>query len=250
MWGETINIQTLPRTEKVVKRAFIPKLDWMVFADYDQIEMRVLAYYMAMLGDPSMAQVFIEGGDLHAESAVGALRIEGRPPTDEERQVGKTLNFSLVYGGGRPTIVRQLGVTYAEASALLNNFHARWPGIQRVILELQQTMERQGYLRTIAGARLHPPKEHVYLNAVVQSSAAEVMRQALRRCHQELRIMDSHLICVVHDELVFDVSTKEWPWIISQLPEWMNNEVLSAKVPVTISIEQSNTNWAEKGNLD
>lgn len=247
-----MNIQTLPRTEKVVKRAFIPKLDWMVFADYDQIEMRVLAYYMAKLGDPSMAQVFIEGGDLHAESAVGALRIEGRPPTDEERQVGKTLNFSLVYGGGRPTIVRQLGVSYPEASLLLNNFHARWPGIARVILELQQTMERQGYLRTIAGARLHPPKEHVYLNAVVQSSAAEVMRTALRQCHRLLDYheMDSHLVCVVHDELVFDVADSERAFLIQQLPLWMTNKLISTEVPVTISIEQSNTNWAEKGNLD
>lgn len=242
-----MNIQTLPRTDKVVKRAFVPKLDWLVFADYDQIEMRVLAYYMAKLGDSSMARVFRDGGDLHEESARGALRIEGRPLTDEERQVGKTLNFSLVYGGGRPTIVRQLGVSFPEASTLLDNFHRRWPGIARVQMALKGTMEKRGYLRTIAGARLHPTKEHVYLNAVVQSSAAEVMREALRTCHRNLSNLESHLVCVVHDELVFDCADSEVDSLRVVLPQWMNNQTIAEIVPVTVSIEDSQTNWAAKG---
>lgn len=242
-----MNIQTLPRTDKVVKRSFIPKLDHLVFADYDQIEMRVLAYYMAKMGDYSMSKVFKDGGDLHDESARGALRIENRSLTDEERQVGKTLNFSLIYGGGRPTIVRQLGVTFPQATVLLDNFHGRWPGIRKVQLGLKIAMEERGYLRTIAGARLHPQKEHVYLNAVVQSSAAEVMREALRTCHRNLSDLRTHLVCVIHDELVFDVANSEIDSVITRLPLWMGNATIAEEVPVTISIEQSSTNWAEKG---
>ena len=29
-----MNVQQLPRKDKVVKRAFVPKLDYMLFADY------------------------------------------------------------------------------------------------------------------------------------------------------------------------------------------------------------------------
>jgi DNA polymerase-1 len=244
-----MNIQTLPRRDKVVKKAFVPKLDWLVFADYDQIEMRVLAYYMSKLGDRSMADVLLAQRDLHEESARAALRIDtNRPLTDDERQVGKTLNFSLVYGGGRPTIVRQLDVSYGEATKLLQNFHGRWPGINRLMLGLKEAMDTRGYLKTIAGARLHPPKEHTYINAVVQSSAAECMRTALRQCHSLLNYhqMKSHLVCVVHDELVFDVLNEEKDSLIASLPVWMTNKTIATEVPVTISIEQSSTNWAEK----
>lgn len=242
-----MNIQTLPRRDKIVKRAFVPKLDYFLFADYDQVEMRVLAYYMAMLGDESMARVLQEGGDLHAESAAGALNIEAEALTDEERQIGKTLNFSLVYGGGRPTIVRQLGVTFPEATRLLRNFHRRWPGIGRVMDSLHTTYTHRGYLRTIAGARLHPDSQHKELNAVVQSSAAEIMRKGLRVSHRELAGMDSHLVCVVHDEFVFDVSADEINVLAESAPIWMDSfPNISEIVPITVSLEWSQTNWADK----
>lgn len=242
-----MNIQTLPRKDKLVKRAFVPKLDYLLFADYDQIEMRILAYYMSKLGDNSMAKVLIEGGDLHAESARGALNIETEDLTDEERQTGKTLNFSLVYGGGRPTIVRQLGISYPEATRLLRNFHRRWPGIGRLVDSLHATYSHRGYLRTIAGARLHPTSQHKELNAVVQSSAAEVMRKGLRDTHKALVGAHSHLVCVVHDEFVFDGTEDELAMLAANVPLWMDSfPNISEVVPITVSMEISRTNWAEK----
>lgn len=252
-----MNIQTLPRKDKVVKRAFVPKLDALVFADYDQIEMRVLAYYMNALGDPSMKDVLADPDtDLHRESARGIFQID-REPTDAERQLGKNLNFSMVYGGGRPAVMRYLGefvaaggkaaVTWKYASEVLDRFHARWPGIKRVVNALGDTYGARGYLLTVAGARLHPQSAHQMLNAVVQSSAAEVMRNALRVCHRELREWDSHIVCVIHDELVFDVTIDELDPLSLRLPEWMDYPLISETVPVTISQDWTETNWAEKG---
>ncbi|HET7713142.1 MAG TPA: DNA polymerase, partial [Patescibacteria group bacterium] len=165
-----MNIQTLPRKDKVVKRAFVPKLDYMLFADYDQIEMRVLAYYMSQLGDDSMKDVLADPDtDLHNESARGIFQID-RIPADPERQLGKNMNFSMVYGGGKPAVMRYLTqfnneggnvpVTWKYAAEVLDRFHTRWPGIKRVVGALEVTYRDRGYLKTVAGAHLHPTSSH------------------------------------------------------------------------------------------
>jgi DNA polymerase-1 len=254
-----MNIQTLPRKDKVVKRAFIPKLDYLVFGDYDQIEMRVLAYYMSQLGDSSMRDVLLDPDtDLHKESARGIFQID-REPTDAERQLGKNMNFSMVYGGGKPAVMRYLvqfnneggniPVTWEYAGEVLDRFHRRWPGIRRVISALEATYNSRGYLKTVAGARLHPTSSHKMLNAVVQSSAAEVMRSGLRVCHRELAECRSHLVTVIHDELVFDVAAEEFDWLVQRIPQWMDYPKISEVVPITVSMEYTQTNWSEKKGL-
>lgn len=251
-----MNIQTLPRKDKVVKRAFVPKLDYFLFADYDQIEMRVLAYYMDILGDPSMKDVLADPlRDLHNESARGIFQLD-RIPTDAERQLGKNMNFTMVYGGGKPAVMRYLTefnqaggkvpVTWKYAGEVLKRFHDRWPGINRVVLALDATLRERGYLKTVAGARLHPDSQHKMLNAVVQSSAAECMRASLRSCASNLSGKSSHLVCVIHDELVFDVDADELEWLAEKIPEWMAYKRIDQTVPTTVSLEISGTNWAEK----
>src|SRR4051812_14476789 len=121
-----MNMQNIPRRDKVIKRVFVPKLDYFLMLDYKQIEYRMLSYYLAQIGYPEMTEVFKDGRDLHVESAKGALGLS-REPTDEERQIGKTLNFSLVYGGGVGTIMRQLDLEATRAFEILRGFHNTWP---------------------------------------------------------------------------------------------------------------------------
>lgn len=261
-----MNVQQLPRKDKVVKRAFVPKLDYMLFADYDQIEMRVLAYYLARLGDDSMKDVLADPTrDLHRESAKGIFQID-REPTDAERQLGKNMNFSMVYMAGRPAVLKYLAefvaqggkapVTWKYAKQVLDRFHATWPGIRQLLVPaLEQQYATRGYLMTVHGARLHPqPTKNsvkpAVLSSVVQSSAAEVMRRAMRECSKQMADMDSHLVCVVHDELVFDCTKAEFPTMVEKVPEWMVYPTINDVVPTTVSMEWSDTNWAEKKGLD
>lgn len=254
-----MNIQNLPRKDKVVKQAFIPKLDYLVFPDYSQIEMRVLAYYMAGLGDDSMVEVLRDDTrDLHIEAAKGIFAID-RAPTDPERQLGKNMNFSMVYGGGKPAVMRYLRefnsqggkapLTWAYAGEVLQAHHRRWPGIKRVVAALEGAMERRGYISTIAGARLHPPTQHKQLNALVQSSAAEFTRRALRMAHRGLceYEFESHLVVTVHDEIGFDTKAEELNDLLDCIPVWMDCfPEVSDVVPITVSIEVSDTSWAKK----
>lgn len=241
-----MNIQNIPRSDKVVKRAFVPKLDAFLFFDYEQIELRLLAYYMASLGDPSMAQAIKDGKDLHTESAMAAL--SRQTLTDEERQVGKTLNFSMVYGGGRPTLMRQLGITFKQADELLRRFHARWPGISLVQTAIEARLRERGYITTLWGRHLHPESEHKALNALVQGCAADLMRTALVRVHEHLENANaaSHLVLTIHDELVLDAVEAEIPYLVETVPTLMDEPRVSELVPIGADCEISWTTWADK----
>lgn len=235
-----------------------------MFADYQAIEMRVLAYYMSQLGDDSMSEVlrYPEGHpnfkDLHAEAAKGIFQLD-REPTDPERQLGKNMNFSMVYGGGKPAVMRyltafvqdggQAPLTWAYAGEVLDRHHKRWPGIKRVVTALESAYAEKGYIHTIAGARLHPTSNHKLLNALVQSGAAELTRKALRTAHRNLQSWDSHLVVTVHDEIGFDVPGSELDALLTEIPGWMDWPEISEIVPVMVSIEITDTNWASKAGV-
>lgn len=243
--GTSINFQNIPRSDKVIKRGFVPKLDAMLFFDYMQIELRLLAYYMAVLGDTSMADAIKSGKDLHTESAIGALGLT-TDPTDEQRQVGKTLNFSLVYGGGRPTIMRQLDLEWDAAGTLLKNFHKRWPGIQIVIQTIDEQIKRKGYIKTLWGRHLHPESPHKRLNALVQGCAADLMRASLVKVDKALYGREAHLVSVIHDELIIDAPLHEIPALAMLVPQWMDHPPVSEVVPIGVDMEWTTTNWASK----
>jgi DNA polymerase-1 len=204
-----------------------------------------------------MAEVFRQGADLHIETACGVL---GKPRdviTDTDRQIGKRLNFSIVYGGGVPTLIKQLGVTGPEALELLRNYHATWPGIGweskrneaahgTLIHAIKSRVNERGYITTLYGRHLHPRSMHSALNALCQGCAADLMKWAMVRTDAGLQPYQSHIVNTVHDELMLDVTLEELPQLAQLLPEWMTDERIDSVVPIKPSCEVSYTTWAEK----
>jgi len=241
-----MNVQNIPRSQKDVKRAFEPKYDAFLFFDYKAIEVRLLAYYMAKgINDYSLATEINSGADPHAITAQG---LYNKPDvSEEERQVGKTLNFSIIYGGGAKTIMSQLGVSFKEARRLLSAYHSTRPGIKILNTNIAQTLSQRGYITNLYGRRLHVDSEHKALNALIQGSAADLMRDAVVRVD---KFLDSkyatHIVNIVHDEIILDALEHEIPHIISTVPMLMGNKTLSEYVSIDTDCEVSYTNWAEK----
>lgn len=267
-----MNVQNIPRSDKVIKRCFVPKLDAFLFADYSQIELRLLAYYLAEVNFPEMAEVIKAGKDLHTESTRLALQLT-REPTEEERQIGKTLNFSIVYGGGMPTVTKQIErlavegkiphmLSKSEIREILDNYHAAWPGIGRIPWQgaappgtlnwfLAQRIIERGHIKTLYGRHLHMGDgegEHKLLNKLVQGSAADLMRASLVRTHKWLmdRAFESHLVNTVHDEMILDCCTSEIDRVAKAIPGLMDHPVISKVVPVHVDLEISSQSWADK----
>jgi DNA polymerase-1 len=241
-----MNVQNIPRTQKDVKRAFVPKLDAFLFFDYKAIEVRLLAYYLARgIGDYSLATEINEGADPHRVTAEGLYNKTSI--SDEERQVGKTLNFSIIYGGGTPTIMRQLGVDFTEARRLLKAYHDTRPGIKVLNESIAETLKERGHIQGLYGRQLHIEESHKALNALIQGSAADLMRDAVVRVDKILYSKyATHIVNIVHDEIILDADKNEIPELVNIIPTLMGNKILQEYVSIDTDCEISWTSWADK----
>ena len=240
-----MNVQNIPRSQKDVKRAFVPQLQYYVFCDYQAVEVRLLAFYLAIgIGDTSLVHEIKAGLDPHAETAKGLFGTD--KITDEQRQIGKTLNFSIIYGGGSKTIMAQLEVSYLEAKKLLKNYHDTRPGINRLRDSIARTLDARGYIISSHGRRLHVQDSHKALNALIQGSAADIMREAVVKVDSFLEPYGSYIVNIIHDEIMLDVSLEELDLVCYNVPKLMISEKINKIVPLEVDVEYSTTNWAEK----
>lgn len=258
-----MNVLNIPRDDKAVKTAFIPKLDALLSFDYSNIEAKLLAYYLNALGHDSMADYFTNdpNPDLHVRTAMGMYDVE-KPEdvTKEQRQYAKTNNFSIIYGGGIPTLIKQgVAKDAKEAIELLRRFHNAWPGIgweskQRqsdtgtLVWFIKKRLEERGYLTTLWGRHLHPRSLHSAPNALIQGCCADLMKWAMIQVHDWLKEQDmqSHMINVVYDDIVMDVATDEIDILAKKVPLLMTYQPIEDVVPITPEPEISYTNWANK----
>lgn len=194
-----------------------------------------------------MANEFNQGLDPHTETARHLFKKQDID--DRERQIAKRLAFSLVYGGGVSTLIQQgLIKTYPQGKALLREFHEARPGIAMLQGRITQRLQERGYITTLWGRHLKPQEEHKALNALVQGCSADLMKAALRKVHHWLagQKLESHLVNVVHDELMLDCRTSEVERLVESVPGLMSDARIAEVLPVETSCEISYTSWAEK----
>lgn len=219
------NLQNIPvRTEEArrIRSAFIvgEGYESLLTADYSQIEMRIMAH---LSGDESLIEAFRAGEDLHR--FVGA-RVFGVAPEDvtaEMRTKVKAMSYGLVYGLSAFGLAKQLRIEQTEARTLMAEYFTRFGAVRDYLKSSVDQAREVGYTETIFGRRrpfpdltspnrmLRENAERAALNAPIQGSAADIMKIAMNRVHDDLREagLMSRILLQIHDELVLEVATGE-----------------------------------------
>jgi DNA polymerase-1 len=219
------NLQNIPiKTEagRRIRQAFIPESPDSVLlsADYSQIELRLLAH---MSGDPTLKDAFEKDQDIHTRTAGEIFDTPIEQVTPQQRRVGKTLNFALVYQQGTMATAQQLGISTKEAKAFIDKYFTSFSKVRGFMEKTIQEAREKGYVQTLWGRRRHfrnlndksdpvrKADERAAVNAPIQGSAADLMKLAMIRLDKTLaeRKMKSRLILQVHDELVLEVPKSE-----------------------------------------
>ena len=246
-----MNFQNIPRDDKVVKRAIVPKLGALSYFDYSQIEPRLTAYFASKIGHDEFAELIRGGVDSY--TAVARLITGKDEVTPDERQQWKRVYLSLLYGGGVNTIQEQRpDLSRAGARKIIDTFHDNWPAVRALQDDVIRVAARRGYIKSLGGRRLHMEEfgEHKLLNKLIQGSAADVMKEALIRIHFGLREagVDSHMVSVVHDEAQLDGPVREVPVLHELVPPLMQNVFpqVNEVVPILVEHEVTTTSWADK----
>ena len=249
-----MNFQNIPRDDKVVKRAFVPREGNIFhFFDYKQIEPRLLAYFAAKKGDPTLAERIRAGLDPYT----AILRsLYGENITEAQRQEGKILFLSLMYGGGRNTVMLQFNLSAKAARAMIDDFHKSLPIVRKLQDGVCSTARRRGYIRTPWGRHLHLEEhgEHKLLNKLIQGSAAHLMKRAMILVDDMLirnPELDALGLSVVHDELILEAPHRSSEWLHDGVPDCMTTQAVGTAdileyVPIQVDHEVAVTSMADK----
>ncbi|EAZ90905.1 DNA polymerase I, partial [Crocosphaera chwakensis] len=266
------NLQNIPiRTEfsRQIRQAFIPQKDWLlVSADYSQIELRILAH---LSQEPVLLNAYQNTEDVHTVTA--KLLFEKEKITSQERNLGKTINFGVIYGMGSQRFAREAGVTAAEGKEFINKYRQRYAKVFEYLESMKKEAIANGYVTTILGRRRyfnffddnlyrfrgHDPQTidlnqlninyndsqllRAAANAPIQGSSADIIKIAMVKIQEILNHCQANLLLQVHDELVFEIPVKEWEKLENKIKETMENAV-KLTIPLVVEIH-AGKNWME-----
>jgi DNA polymerase-1 len=244
------NLQNIPiRTAegRRVREAFIaPAGHSILSADYSQIELRIMAH---ISDDTNLLRAFAEGMDVHRATAGEIFGAAPAEVTSEQRRYAKVINFGLIYGMSAFGLASNLGIERAAATAYIDRYFARYPGVKRYMDETRAAAKERGYVETVFGRRLWLPEinspngprrsgaERAAINAPMQGTAADLIKLAMVAVQGELDQQGraTRMVMQVHDELVLVVPDEELEWAKVAVPRLMAG-VAALKVPLLAEV--------------
>ncbi|WP_010525081.1 DNA polymerase I [Nesterenkonia sp. F] len=231
------NLQNIPvRTAegRRIRDAFVvgEGRESLLTADYSQIEMRIMAH---LSGDEELIRAFREGEDLHSFVGARVFGVGTDEVTGEMRSKVKAMSYGLVYGLSSFGLSKQLGIGVDEARDLMNEYFERFGAVRDYLREVVEQARKDGFTSTIYGRRRYLPDltsdnrqlrqmaERAALNAPIQGSAADIIKQAMLDVDAALREqqLSSTMLLQVHDELILDVAPGEQERVRSLVVEKM-----------------------------
>ncbi|OCG75732.1 DNA polymerase I [Microbacterium sediminis] len=251
------NLQNIPvRTEesKRIRAAFEVGAGYetLLTADYSQIEMRIMAH---LSGDPGLVEAFNSGEDLHRFVGSRVFGVDPADVTPEMRTKVKAMSYGLVYGLSAFGLAKQLRIDQTEAKKLMLDYFARFGAVRDYLRASVEAAREVGYTETIFGRRrpfpdlkspnrqLRENAERAALNAPIQGSAADIMKIALFRIHEDLRAHESRVLLQIHDELVIEVAPGEWDVVEAIVRDRMGSAA-ELSVPLDVQVGRG-ADWNE-----
>ncbi len=255
------NLHNIPvRSEegRRLRRAFIPADGCrLLVADYDQIELRVIAH---LSHDPGLVAAFAEGRDIHRTTAASVFGVAPQDVTTAQRNRAKMVSYGLAYGMEAYGLAQRLSIEPSEAGQILDAYFVAFPAVRAYMDRTVVEARSRGYTETLFGRRrplpdLHSPNrnlrmaaERQAMNAGIQGLAADLFKVALVRLDAALeeKQLASQVVLQVHDEVLVEVPHDEEA-ITGDLVSTVMGSVADAvhlAVPLEVSAAWGDT-WAD-----
>jgi len=256
------NLQNIPiKSEdgKEIRKAFISEKGFtLISADYNQIEMRILA---DLADVKELKKAFRNNEDIHSLTASQVFNIDIKKIDQDTRRKAKAINFGIIYGISQYGLAKQIMVSNNEAEQFLKSYFTKFPEIKEYMNSTIKFCRKSGYVNNIFGRRTYIKgindknynvrnfQERAAINAPIQGSASEIMRLAMIRLNKrfkDLKNIQSKVLLQIHDELIFEVPNIELKKVSTIIKEEMtsvvNSNLHSFSIPLTVDINSGN-NW-------
>lgn len=254
-------LQQIPARNKfkLFRRCFIPDYgEKFIITDFSQVELRILAHYSK---EPALIDAYNNGKDIHIETAKKLFGVTD--PTDEQRFIGKSINFMVGYGISglglyQKTRAMKLEYTESECDDFIQEYFKLYPNIKNFISAVHSMCynryEKYGfaYVNTFFGRTRRFTSRGIGLpisnsilrqavNAIIQGTAADIAKIAVVKLFNQgyktkIFVHDEFVISGVYNEsdvdnvkkIVEDCTPNEFPVRLTTQPKLADS-------------------WAEKG---
>ena len=253
------NLQNIPiKSEdgRDIRKSFIAEKDHvLISADYNQIEMRILA---DLADVKELKKAFKKNEDIHSLTASQIFNTDIKKVNDDQRRKAKAINFGIIYGISQYGLAKQINVSNYEAEKFLNSYFAKFPEIKVYMDQTIKFCRKSGYVNNIFGRRSHfinindknynvrNFQERAAINAPIQGSAAEIMRLAMIRLDKKLINQKTKMLLQIHDELIFETHKDEAKRvskiIIEEMSSVAKSDQHSFSIPLTVDLN-TGENW-------
>jgi DNA polymerase I len=256
------NLQNIPIKSEDgndIRKAFVAEKGFtLISADYNQIEMRILA---DLADVKELKKAFKNNDDIHSLTASQVFDVDIKKVNQDMRRKAKAINFGIIYGISQYGLAKQISVSNHEADEFLNAYFARFPEIKIYMDDTIKFCRKSGYVSNIFGRRSHFSgindknfnvrnfQERAAINAPIQGSASEIMRLAMIRLDKKFENIKNNkpkMLLQIHDELIFEVPEKEINNITKIIQEEMtsvrSSDMHSFSTSLTVDINKGD-NW-------
>jgi len=258
------NLQNIPiKSEdgKDIRKSFIAEDKYtLISADYNQIEMRILA---DLADVQELKKAFKNNEDIHSLTASQVFNTDINKIDSNMRRKAKAINFGIIYGISQYGLAKQIGVSNIEAKDFLNSYFLKFPEIKDYMESTIKFCRRSGYVNNIFGRRTHITgindknfnvrnfQERAAINAPIQGSASEIMRMAMIRIYEkfkEIKNLECKILLQIHDELIFEVKNgeaKKYSKIIKdEMSSVKDSDIHSFSIPLLVDVNVGD-NWGD-----
>ena len=259
-----------PNMQQLNKEAkrFIQPPEGYVFLSFDfsAIEFRIIAHY---LGQPEIIQAYQDDPDTDFHQWVADMCGVARKPA-------KNINFCMAFGGGKGRVLSMLSnnadviedihasspeefesLCRLRAEAIYNKYHSVLHRLRPLTGMAANRLKAHNFVKNAYGRHRHLPKKATYraLNSVIQSSAADCMKEAVvKTCPLYNTILQKagvEQVAYVHDEILFicpkqhigDNYLTEPNPVIQEIAKCMLTDRFT--VPLRVSASIGEKNWAD-----
>ncbi len=258
------NLQNIPIKSddgKDIRKAFVSeKNNKLISADYNQVEMRILA---DLADVKQLKKAFLNNEDIHTLTASQVFGKEINKIDSETRRKAKAINFGIIYGISQYGLAKQINVSNIEAEEFLNSYFKKFPEIKDYMKTTINFCRKSGYVSNIFGRKTHLTgindknfnvrnfQERAAINAPIQGSASEIMRLAMIRINKEISNNKKNslkMLLQIHDELIFEENSKEIKKSTKLIKDLMlsvkDSELHSFSIPLLVDVNIGE-NWGE-----
>lgn len=254
------NLQNIPKDGREydidVRSAFKAQEGWsFVAADYSQIELRILAEFSQ---DKYLIEAFLHNKDIHAQTTAKLFDIDEDAVTNEQRSIGKRINFSVLYGLTPYGLSRDMQISYSEAKRYIDRYFEQYKDVQQWMDTVVAFVQEHGYTQTLFHRRRYVPgiyeknknlfelARRIAINTPAQGTASEITKLGMIAFQKSLHNHDglqAKILLQIHDELLISCPDHEVE-IVKDLLKNCLESVVTFKIPLIVSTKIGKS-WRE-----